>query len=82
MSIPSLRVAIEADGPSHVARNRRGPGGGGGPVQLGATRMKARHLAALGWRVVNVTFDEWDGLGSAAARQAHLRRRIEAAVRG
>lgn len=99
MSIPSLRVAIEADGPSHVARNKRkaaskpssggsgasgseagGSGGVAGTVQLGATRMKARHLRALGWRVVNVTFEEWDVLGSAAAREAFLRRRIAAAA--
>jgi hypothetical protein len=91
VSIPALRVAIEADGPSHIARNKRRPGGGGGAatgpgggppagtVQLGATLMKARHLRALGWRVVNVTFEEWDALGSAAAREAFLRARIAAA---
>jgi hypothetical protein len=101
VSIPSLRIAIEADGPSHIARNKRrvtaasaataaSPAGPGEEdakvqlltVQLGATRMKARHLRRLGWRVINVTFDEWDALGSAAAREAFLRRRIEAAVGG
>lgn len=94
IAIPSLRIAIEADGPSHIARNKRhaapaagaapappGAGAGAGAtVQLGATLMKARHLRAMGWRVVNVTFEEWDALGSAAAREAFLRRRIDEAL--
>jgi hypothetical protein len=85
VSIPSLRVAIEADGPSHIARNkRRAPGAGAGvaagTVQLGATLMKARHLRALGWCVINVTFEEWDALGSAAAREAFLRGRIRSGL--
>jgi very-short-patch-repair endonuclease len=75
VSIPSLRVAIEADGPSHVSRNK---GPGGAPVRLGATRMKARHLRAMGWRVVSVGFQEWDGTPQ-AARESFLRARIAAA---
>jgi len=89
VSIPSMRVAIEADGPSHIARTKRrvavkGPDGAAVQrectVQLGATLMKARHLRRLGWRVVNVTFTEWDALGSAAEKEAYLRRRIAAAL--
>ncbi|GBF97364.1 hypothetical protein Rsub_11011 [Raphidocelis subcapitata] len=75
VSIPSLRVAIEADGPSHLSRNK---GPGGAPVRLGATRMKARHLRAMGWRVVNVAFSEWDATPQ-AARHAFLQARIAAA---
>jgi hypothetical protein len=94
VSIPSLRVAIEADGPSHVSRNKVARGGGGSgngskaataarmkAVPLGATRMKARHLTALGWRVVNVDWGEWEALGSAPARAAFLRARIDAALK-
>ena len=45
-----LHIAIEADGPTHLARNdsRR---------MLGATAMKRRHLQRMGWQVVNVTFE-------------------------
>ncbi|KAI8474797.1 MAG: hypothetical protein J3K34DRAFT_517884 [Monoraphidium minutum] len=92
IAIPSLRVAIEADGPSHISRTKRPPPAAAGgaavaqpapaSVQLGATRMKARHLAAMGWAVVNVTYQEWDALGGAADKEAFLRRRIERAVAG
>lgn len=44
LSIPRDRVAIEADGPSHMARND-------GSRVLGHTAMKRRHLAKLGWKV-------------------------------
>ena len=44
LSIPRARVAIEADGPSHMARTD-------GTRFLGHTAMKHRHLTALGWKV-------------------------------
>lgn len=44
LSIPRDRVAIEADGPSHMARND-------GSRVLGHTAMKRRHLTKLGWKV-------------------------------
>ena len=49
-----LHVAIEADGPTHLARND-------GRRMLGATAMKRRHLQRMGWQVLNVTFEvRWD----------------------
>lgn len=49
ITLPQLRIAIEADGPSHTSRT---PGG----AMLGATAMKRRHLQRLGWQVINVPY--------------------------
>ena len=45
-----LHIAIEADGPTHLARNDSSH-------VLGATSMKRRHLERMGWEVINVTFE-------------------------
>ena len=76
VSIPSLRVAIEADGPSHMSRNTVGKRG---RVQLGATAMKRRHLQALGWAVANISYEDWDALPGEEERTAFLKQQIEAA---
>ncbi|KAG2437353.1 hypothetical protein HXX76_006008 [Chlamydomonas incerta] len=73
ITLPALRIAIEADGPTHTSRT---PGG----AVLGATAMKRRHLQRLGWQVVNVTYTEWDKLSSDAARRAFLQDRINEAL--
>ena len=49
MSLPGAKVALEADGPTHIARTD--------PKRiLGAMAMKRRHLSKVGWSVINVTF--------------------------
>ncbi|KXZ54321.1 hypothetical protein GPECTOR_5g404 [Gonium pectorale] len=53
ITLPALRIAIEADGPTHTSRTPA-PGGG----VLGATAMKRRHLELMGWQVINVTYKE------------------------
>lgn len=74
ITIPSQRIAIEADGPTHMART-------GPPTRpLGATAMKARHLSALGWVVVNVGFQQWNALSSDALKQQWLAVRLEQAL--
>ncbi|EOD06790.1 hypothetical protein EMIHUDRAFT_106715 [Emiliania huxleyi CCMP1516] len=70
LALPSSRVAIEVDGPSHFLL----PDGRGERKPNGPTLLKRRLLAAAGWRVISVPFDEWDGLRSASARQAYLER--------
>jgi very-short-patch-repair endonuclease len=70
IGIPQLRVVLEADGPSHMSRV------GGGRRALGATLMKKRHLELMGWRVVNVTFQQWNRLTSEQEREAFLRMRL------
>lgn len=49
ISLPQLRVAVEADGPTHMPRNAPSR-------SLGATALKRRHLSRMGWQVVSVTF--------------------------
>lgn len=73
ITLPGERIAIEADGPTHTSRT------GGGARPLGATAMKARHLAALGWRVINIPWAAWAALGGDAARQQHLAARLQQA---
>ncbi|KAG2453147.1 hypothetical protein HYH02_002473 [Chlamydomonas schloesseri] len=73
ITLPALRIAIEADGPTHTSRT---PGG----AVLGATAMKRRHLQRLGWQVINVTYTEWDKLSSDAARRTFLQDRINQAL--
>ncbi|KAG1670013.1 hypothetical protein FOA52_011169 [Chlamydomonas sp. UWO 241] len=73
VSLPGARVAIEADGPTHIARND-------GARMLGATAMKRRHLEAMGWSVINITFEEWDRLESAERRHAYLQAAISDAL--
>ncbi|GIL69916.1 hypothetical protein Vretimale_10067 [Volvox reticuliferus] len=73
ITLPQLRIALEADGPTHISRT---PGG----AVLGATAMKRRHLQRMGWHVVNVTYKEWDKLTSESARRAFLQERINEAL--
>mmetsp|Transcript_6329 Transcript_6329/g.18180 ORF Transcript_6329/g.18180 Transcript_6329/m.18180 type:complete len:525 (-) Transcript_6329:251-1825(-) len=71
LSIPRDRVAIEADGPSHMARND-------GSRVLGHTAMKRRHLAKLGWKVVQIPYFEWDELIGGGAQRRYVNERLEA----
>lgn len=72
VSVPAMQLAIEADGPTHLSRTTGAP--------LGATLMKKRHLERLGWRVVNVTFQEWGRLGTDdALKLSFLEKRMSAA---
>jgi len=62
VALPQLAVIIEADGPSHFARNTHRP--------LGATRLKSNHLTAAGkWRLVRIPHWTWDELDAEGARK-------------
>lgn len=76
ITVPSLRVAIEADGPSHMSCTRAKQG----HVMLGATAMKRRHLQGLGWSVLNVAYTEWDMLKSDEQRIAYMKKQLQLAV--
>eukprot|EP00775_Hariotina_reticulata_P003606 gene3606-3870_t len=82
ITVPTLRVAIEADGPSHVSRTTRNSGSSSKqrPVQLGATALKRRLLQGLGWHVVNVAYDQWDELPDMDQKIRFMKSRINAAV--
>jgi hypothetical protein len=68
VALPAARLALEADGPSHFAANTLRP--------LGATALKRRLLARLGWTVVSVPLHEWDRAWSAEQGAACLRRKL------
>mmetsp|Transcript_46900 Transcript_46900/g.150909 ORF Transcript_46900/g.150909 Transcript_46900/m.150909 type:complete len:185 (+) Transcript_46900:237-791(+) len=72
LALPSSRVAVEVDGPSHFLL----PDGRGVRKPNGPTLLKRRLLAAAGWRVISVPFYEWDGLNTADERQAYLERAV------
>ena len=69
LALPSSRVAVEVDGPSHFLL----PDGRGVRKPNGPTLLKRRLLAAAGWRVISVPFYELDGL-TAVERQTYLER--------
>eukprot|EP00741_Cyanophora_paradoxa_P004553 tig00000808_g4422.t1 len=60
---PGHRTALEVDGPAHYLTSGR---------VNGATELKRRLLAALGWRVLTVEYREWAALRSRTARHAFL----------
>jgi len=67
-----MRVAVEADGPSHFSRTQPPSG----LRQLGATAMKRRHLQRLGWSVVNVSYSDWDKQTDEQLKVAFLKQQI------
>ncbi len=64
VSLPQLKSAIEADGPSHRSRNTGQP--------LGPTLMKQRHLQAAGWQLITVAHDDWDSLRGRSEKLQYL----------
>ncbi|EOD07755.1 hypothetical protein EMIHUDRAFT_218318 [Emiliania huxleyi CCMP1516] len=70
LALPSTRISIEVDGPSHfLLTDGRGVRRPNGP-----TLLKRRLLAAAGWRVISVPFFEWNALSTASERQTYLER--------
>ena len=71
LALPSSRVAVEVDGPSHFLL----PDGRGVRKPNGPTLLKRRLLTAAGWRVISVPFYEWDGFARARnERQTYLQK--------
>jgi len=68
VALPSSRVAVEVDGPSHFLL----PDGRGVRKPNGPTPLKRRLLAAAGWRVISVPFYEWGGFATANERHTYL----------
>jgi len=73
LALPSSRVAVEVDGPSHFLL----PDGRGVRKPNGPTLLKRRLLAAAGWRVISVPFYEWDGFATASERRTYLERLLD-----
>ena len=72
VSIPSMKIAIEADGPTHRCRNSNQP--------LGGTVMKQRHLKAAGWQLITVAHDDWDELRGRKQKLEFLQLEIDACM--
>ena len=68
LALPSSRIAIEVDGPSHFLL----PDGRGVRKSNGPTLLKRRLLAAAGWKVISVPFYEWNRFATANERQTYL----------
>ena len=68
LAVVDRRIALEFDGPSHFTSNTLEP--------LGHTRLRARLLSAMGWRVVSIPFFEWDRLHDAEHKDAYVQRRL------
>lgn len=69
VSLPKLKVAIEADGPSHRSRNTC--------QLLGQTVMKQRHVHHAGWKLLTVAHDDWDELRGRQQKLNFLQARID-----
>ena len=66
-----MKVAVEADGPSHFSHNK--------PHRvLGPTLARNRALQRRGWLVLSVPYFEWDPLGSPEAKSLYLKRKLGA----
>lgn len=69
MLVQGVKVAVEADGPTHFSMNK--------PYRLmGSTLLRNRALQRRGWRLLSVPFYEWDELPSAKAKAEYLRSKL------
>jgi sirohydrochlorin ferrochelatase len=77
VALPQLRIALEADGPTHFLRNTEPP------QQTGDTRARDRLLRGWGWHVIVVPYVVWDAMfadGAAPSNEqlvAGLRQHLE-----
>eukprot|EP00978_Attheya_sp_CCMP212_P024110 scaffold75322_cov44-Attheya_sp.AAC.1 len=57
MACPKQKIAIEFDGPSHYLKSV----GTGDVTRLenGATKAKRRFLERVGWKVINLNYQDW-----------------------
>jgi len=71
VALPSLKIGIEADGPTHYTMNTR--------RALGATALKHRLIPQLGWTLVHIPFFEWRPAKGKQHGAEYLRKKLEEA---
>ncbi|KAL0921054.1 hypothetical protein M5K25_008085 [Dendrobium thyrsiflorum] len=60
------KLAFEIDGPSHFSRNLG--------VPLGHTVLKQRYISSAGWKLVSLSYLEWEELKGGFEQLEHLRK--------
>ncbi|KEH18932.1 putative RAP domain-containing protein [Medicago truncatula] len=59
------KLALEIDGPTHFSRNTG--------VPLGHTILKRRYITAAGWKLVSLSYQEWEELQGGSEQVEYLR---------
>jgi very-short-patch-repair endonuclease len=65
VALPQLRIALEADGPTHFLRNTEPR------QQTGETRARDRLLRGWGWHVIIAPYSAWTGLHAGSSAPTH-----------
>ncbi|XP_043696596.1 RAP domain-containing protein, chloroplastic [Telopea speciosissima] len=66
------KIALEIDGPTHFSRNSGTP--------LGHTMLKRRYIASAGWKLVSLSYQEWEELQGGFQQLDYLRKILEDAI--
>jgi hypothetical protein len=69
LALPSVRLGVEVDGPSHFIRQHR-------DAFNGSTLLKRRLLQLAGWRIISVPYFEWNELADSMAKVTYLRQLV------
>lgn len=65
--IVNKKLALEIDGPTHFSRNTG--------VPLGHTMLKRRYITAAGWKLVSLSYQEWEELQGGSEQVEYLDRK-------
>ncbi|XP_010251452.1 PREDICTED: uncharacterized protein LOC104593377 [Nelumbo nucifera] len=63
------KVALEIDGPTHFSRNSGTP--------LGHTMLKRQYITAAGWKLVSLSYQEWEELQGEFEQLNYLRKILD-----